>query len=70
MDAIHPPKHEIFDVPGSTEKFTVENYNNAYAYGAYNSCDLYGFSYAPTLASRYFQTSNIIAALRQRGRRT
>lgn len=44
-------------------------YNNAYAYGSYNSCDLYGFSYAPTLASRYFQTSNIIAALRSRGQR-
>jgi hypothetical protein len=45
------------------------NYNNAYAYGSYNSCDLYGFSYAPTLASRYFQVSNVISALRQRGQR-
>ncbi|HMI57914.1 MAG TPA: hypothetical protein VK511_07695, partial [Gemmatimonadaceae bacterium] len=45
------------------------NYNNAYAYGSYSPCDYYGFSYAPTLGSRYFQVSNMIAALRQRGQR-
>ncbi len=45
-----------------------QNYNSAYAYGAYSSCDLY-FSYGPTLAARFFQASNTIALLRQRGQR-
>jgi hypothetical protein len=45
------------------------NYNNAYAYGGYSSCDLYGFSYGPTLAARFFQASSTIQLLRSRGQR-
>jgi hypothetical protein len=47
------------------------NYNSgySYAYGAYSSCDLYGYSYAPTLAARYFQANTTIGLLRQRGQR-
>ena len=47
------------------------NYNSGYnyAYGAYSSCDLYGYSYAPTMAVRFFQANSMIALLRQRGRR-
>jgi hypothetical protein len=44
-----------------------QNYNNAYAYGGYSSCDLYGFSYGPTLAARFFQASSTISLLRSRG---
>ena len=46
------------------------NYNSGYNYAnGYSSCDVFGYSYAPTLASRYFQASNLIAQLRQRGQR-
>ena len=43
------------------------NYNSYYAYSPYSSCDLYGYAYAPTLARRFFQASQSIAFLRQRG---
>lgn len=47
------------------------NYNSGYgyAYGAYSSCDLYGFSYAPNLAARIFQANTTVAMLRERGLR-
>jgi hypothetical protein len=47
------------------------NYNSGYnyAYGSYSSCDLFGYSYAPTLAARYFQANTAIALLRGEGRR-
>lgn len=45
------------------------NYNNAYSYGGYSSCDLYGFSYGPTLAARFFQASSTVQLLRSRGQR-
>jgi hypothetical protein len=43
------------------------NYNSYYAYSPYSSCDLYGYAYAPTLARRFFEASQSIAFLRQRG---
>lgn len=48
-----------------------QNYNSAYAYGNgyYSGCDLYGYAYTTTLASRYFYANTTIAQLRSRGQR-
>lgn len=47
------------------------NYNRAYAYDAYSSCNLYGFSYGygPAIAARFFQATSTVQLLRSRGQK-